>query len=255
MNNLEIDIRKYNNKSRKGKYIVIKSGRESRTYKYDEQFPIDFYVEVANRSFENKIQGLKRKKPHKKKIMTELEEVIKGKESQYLQRMGIKYAKYKGIKPDNYFKRGQQRIKVELQQLRNDPMKYYKKLLRPLVLDDDLLKIVVQNADKFRHRFWYYAETKGLKINNKDKKVTNLSYHEDRMKTPEEIINQYKERFKTNRFVNGGMLSRLIKEVGGINERYYITNSKERLLLKKTYITIVFTKGEKPERTKLKRNL
>jgi len=242
VNNLKIEIRTYNNKSRKGDYIVIKEGKVSRAYKYDESFPLDFYVEVARKSIESK--GQKGYKPHKKQIMTELKEVIKGKESKYLQQIGLKYEKYKNLKPKDYIKKGQTRVKTTLRQLEEDPVKYYRKLLRPLVLDEELLKIVMQNADKFRHRFWYYLENRAIVLNkdgnNKEKIV---AYHENNIKTPNELIINYRDRYKFGKVLQVGQLQTLAQEVGGINFQSFLGDSKERIRLLDTIVTIVFTKS------------
>ena len=191
---MKINISTLNNKSRKGEYIAITKDGKRRIYKYDDKYPLDFYVELAKHNLKE-TQLKKGIKTNKKKVLSELERVTMGEESNYLKGMKIKYKKYKNKRLDEFFKTGRRSIKVELDKFMTNQRKYYIELLKPFVLDKELLNIVIANAGKFKNRFWYYTDVYG-KIMEKGSKETQLSYHEDKWKTPMELGTQYLPKFK-----------------------------------------------------------
>lgn len=67
--------------------------------------------------------------------------------------------------------------------------KLYEQLLGPLVLDKTLLDLVIQNADKMRHRFQYRTLVRGVTDDNKTIPLAEITDYGNR--TPEQYLRAY----------------------------------------------------------------
>ena len=241
---LRIDIIHYNNKFRKGDYIVINNEGKTRTYKYKDEYPLDFYLEVAKQS-RRKSSITKGAKPNKRKIMQELNEVSKGKESAFLHKLGMNYDKYKGKKVDEYFKKGRSEIELSFEAMKTNPRKIYEKLLSPLVFDKELLQILIQNAEKFKHRFWYYTDIQGMKVEDVNEgrgKIGKISQAEFTKRTPIQFIHEHNGYFEQRKTTSRSILNPHYSATQAIRPELFIDSLPYIITI--TKIKIVFKKGE-----------
>jgi hypothetical protein len=241
---LKVNIVTYNNKFRKGDYIVINKDRRTRTYKYKDEYPLDYYLEIAKQSW-GATEKTKGAKPSKRKILKELDAVSRGQESNLLKRLGMNYDKYKGKKVDEYFKKGRSEIRIPFENLKENPRPVYEKLLRPLVLDEELLQILIQNAEKFKHRFWYYTEINGMSVADMNEgrgKIAKISNCEFAGRTPMQFIHEHKGYFDKNRVTSRAILKPHFSSTGGIKPELFIDS--ESYWITQTMISVVFKKGE-----------
>lgn len=137
---VRVRITTYNNKSRKGDYIVInEQGKKKRTFKYDQNKEVDYYVQAYTQNWKGK--ELKEQEKNWTEKQGRIEEYVNELKAQ--RRITSELRRGSTVRVNN------------LATLANPAKREYehKKLLEPLVLDKTLLDIVLANKNKLRTRF------------------------------------------------------------------------------------------------------
>ena len=191
---VNIKILQLNNKSRKGTYVYIKLPKvKGSYYKFDENVPIDAYVEYYKdrNNTRRKVKGtiteykkayayhepIKRKKGQRKSKVMRQADIYKKKISK---RPTVNKAINKGI--------GQSDIFDAHNSQNQDIIKAKKSLLKNLVLDEDLLNLVIsqENFKKIQARLEY-------RITFKDEQGGIIGTTSMFNKQPEKVLEKLKK--------------------------------------------------------------
>lgn len=200
----KVQIREYNNKSRKGLYIYIKTPKkQSRIYKYTgqtgeieaiKQYYTDKYItkrpyatsiKKYKTSYTKQAQGDKIKKPSRIDINTKryLNKIKKQRPIESIINAGTAKTTIQ-----NAHKKQPSQVKAEI-----------KKLLSQLVLDPQLVDIMSQdqNLEKIKHRFQY-----NLKVYNEKGEVLleSTKYNEQ----PTRVIQQIRQSVNEGELISEG---------------------------------------------------
>jgi len=225
---VRVRITNYNNKSRKGDYIVInEEGKKKRTFKYDQNKEVDYYVQAYTQNWTGK--ELKEQNKNWTQKSGRIEEYVNELKAQ--RRITSELRRGSTVRVNN------------LAMLANPAKREYehKKLLEPLVLDKTLLNIVLANKDKLRTRFAH-----GITIWGKPKGTnheTILAHINDiGNKNLDDVYNEYaiKQGYKKGKELSYGRISDQLQELrlGSKAGKQYSNGTITRI-----EITTTFQKG------------
>jgi len=108
---------------------------------------------------------------------------------------------------NRFFKKGMSEVKFDLHTA--DIKNIYKQLLSPLIVDDDLLDIAIQDAEKFKERLYYKFE------------VESIGKGDDTGKTLEDFVENYRKEFIKGKYITSQQLWYIIKtKLKFINDFY-----------------------------------
>ena len=141
-----LHLRGKSKNSRKGDHIQIQDNGVKRLYKFDG-YPIDVYVEAFQQRVDVRLV---------KRTYDMRQSRSRGSTEDYdkIQRI-MRSLKSKGML-DAHLRSGVTEVTFNPHDLTPDNIpKLYRKLLRPLVYDDQILDEVIKIAPKFKHRFFY----------------------------------------------------------------------------------------------------
>lgn len=204
----------YNNKSRKGKYIVIKKKGRNYAYKYDSKLPIDYYEEKAG--------SVKKGKSKKKWTTKEIQKKVNVAENKK--------------QLSKQFKKGQTLVIVNMEELGKSgaTKKVYEKTLGPLVINKKLLQSVIANKEKLRNGFAYKIYIYGEGEEEQEQligKIKDIGRY-----TPEEIHQKYRKeaQLKPGRKLGQNELENLeykMKLAKGSVKQYAYQNTIKRVMI------------------------
>lgn len=207
----------YHNKTRKGLHVVIQLEGETKrtTYKYDASKPLDYYAALA------------------------LGSTPKGKKNY---ETFIKKHSHQSEKLSNLIQPGVTQVQLKLEELGQAGMqqRILHTLLKPLVLDEELLNIVIANHQKLRHRFTYKLEIHGTSSKNKTAhtiaRITDIG-----TKTPEEAYTAYGSdiRLFKGRILSTGEIPSEAKRNNATGQQF-----DSSPVVTQTYVHILFQRGQ-----------
>lgn len=235
-----IQIRNYNNTSRKGDYLYIKiKGKRAGIYKYTTTL-IDPYIQYYKDHINNQTKGTiedykkvyetptkKQNKLHKKykPLITQAQ--------QYTQQI----KKTKNIQ--QHLKKGitQTTIPNVLTATQETINKAKQKLLEPLVLDKQILQIITtpQNFNKLQHRIEY-------KLNVKNEKEETLGTTNKFNDNPENIIHQTKQIIKKDESIKKSETSKIQRKLENNGWNKY--EHKKDGYIETVSLTLIFRKNK-----------
>lgn len=179
----KVKIKDFDNKSRKGQYLYIKKGNHpGRYYKYALEVPVDNYVNRYTANILSRIATPGKKIKH---------EVLSRKKV-YIEK-SIKSGVTKVLIP-------------EIRNISNNELnKYKEKLLKKLVKDKELLKIIAteHNFEKIKHRI----EHKIIIQQDKNTLVTCSTFN----KSPEKLKSEIERNIKNGELVDNKGYNSTIK--------------------------------------------
>jgi hypothetical protein len=241
---VNVKILQLNNKSRKGTYVYIKGEKKqpSRYYKFDDDTPIDAYVEFYKDRYtkQRKVKGTvyeykkaysqtekpKRKKGvRKSKLMSQADRYKK----KISKRPSVQGAIKKGI--------GEAEILNPHKSENQDIIRAKRKLLEKLVLDDDLLDLVIsqENFKKIKSRVEY-------RVTFKDKEGDIIGTASLFNKNPEEAVERIKKATKIGELMSDDSKSQSMQKLKFHN--FVNINIKKSAKLGRAEIKLIFRKGK-----------
>jgi hypothetical protein len=179
---LQIALRDYDNKSRKGRHVIVKNEKGRRKiFKYTGLDPksLTEYYKGFKGGIRNKKYGTR---------------VPEGKtdSERYYNQVG------KAPRIDSVIRKGKTSTEINNIKTLNigNIKKTYKNLLGGLVLDDELLNIITDegNVQKYKHRLSYSIELKGVEEDDKveikafDRTILELKSQIDQISSPQGLI-------------------------------------------------------------------
>lgn len=235
----KIDIRDLNNKSRKGRYVYIKIGNNRGSYyKYDENIPIDAYVNYYKDKYIKKVKTTSVRR-YTKAYAGKLEGVRFKKRTRPIRQAEQYIQKLKRTRPQLHeaLKTGITTTKIKDIRTATDNMIQHakKQLMRPIVLDTQLLDIITtrENMKKLQERIEY-------RLQFIDKKGNILASDSKIGPDPDKITHQLKEIIKPMEEITKDTYSNLkkkLEELGFENWRLYKAGKVWR-----TEMTMIFRK-------------
>lgn len=242
---INISLKEYNNKSRKGLYIYIKANRRpSRIYKYKGT---NTEIDATKKYYEDKYI---RKKPLAKsrisytKAYEESIDKIKSKSRERIRvrRQADQYiSRIKKQRPiDKSIRSGVAKIILESPEKKNsfEMKNTIKKLLRQVVLDKDLIEILAQdqNLEKIKHRFEYQLNIR----NEKDETVMTMNKLNE---NPNKAMTQIKNSITEGEDVsNGFSKTQTARKFENNNWKFLNDNTNKGGKIKRTTLVLIFRK-------------
>jgi hypothetical protein len=232
---IRVGFAERNNKYRKGLYVVLSAkGHPRRELKLKEGLQIDdmvqhykdrYITKITNKNFARFMRGLRKDTKARSQTAKARKKLLKRKKIESSIKKGLTYTKEFDL-----LVAGNSMIRRK-----------YKELLGPLVRDRELLEIIIQNADKIRHRFTYESRVLGNDGTGKEVLIGQIKDigNRDLRKT----VAEYQDEIKRGLVITSQTWRQIIKSLNKRSDNKLIDNYVDKAKVTFVMTRIVFTKN------------